>query len=242
MTRGLAVGTVISDNLTGSDPRTIFPLQAALGWTIAQNLFISERNLLVEGPSELIYLQLASGFLEAAGSGGLRGDVTIVPTGGLDNLATFISLLGASGLKLAVLHDYRGAPEQRLASLVRDKLLSGKALFNASQFRDPTVPAGGLPSDIEDLFSVGLYLEYFNAAFADKLGGAVVVEGDLPLGDRIVQRLQQYIKDKGLALRPAGGYNHYLVASRFAASPPKSLDAVTLDRFKALFAAINAVY
>src|SRR5207253_372115 len=40
------VGTVISDNVSGSDPRTIFPLQAALGWTIAQNLFISERNLL----------------------------------------------------------------------------------------------------------------------------------------------------------------------------------------------------
>ena len=46
------VGTIISDNVSDSDPRTIFPLQAALGWTIAQNLFISERNLLVEGPSE----------------------------------------------------------------------------------------------------------------------------------------------------------------------------------------------
>jgi predicted ATP-dependent endonuclease of OLD family len=46
------VGTVISSDVSSSDPRTIFPLQAALGWTIAQNLFITERNLLVEGPSE----------------------------------------------------------------------------------------------------------------------------------------------------------------------------------------------
>ncbi|MCX7178267.1 MAG: AAA family ATPase, partial [Proteobacteria bacterium] len=75
----LKLGTVISENLGGSDPRTIFPLQAALGWTVAQNLFISERNLLVEGPSELIYLQAMSGLLEADDTGGLRDDVTIVP-------------------------------------------------------------------------------------------------------------------------------------------------------------------
>ena len=43
------IGTVITDTVVGADKRTLFPLQAALGWTIAQNLFISERNLLVEG-------------------------------------------------------------------------------------------------------------------------------------------------------------------------------------------------
>ncbi|NJL77914.1 MAG: ATP-binding protein [Richelia sp. SM2_1_7] len=37
-------GTKISDNVSGSDPKTIFPLQAALGYTIAQNLFISKKK------------------------------------------------------------------------------------------------------------------------------------------------------------------------------------------------------
>lgn len=239
----LKVGTVVSDNLQGADPRTIFPLQAALGWSIAQNLFISERNLLVEGPSELVYLQLASGYLESDGGGGLRDDVTIVPTGGLDNVATFVSLLGASGLKLAILHDYRGSPEQKLTGLVRDKLLAAKALFNVSQFRDPTKAGeNGKPADIEDLFSVSVYLKYFNTTFTKELGGIAVAESDLPQGDRIVQRLEQHIKDKKLMLRPSGGFNHYAVATKFASSPPKSLDAATVARFKALFAAINAVY
>lgn len=237
------VGTVISENLNGSDPRTIFPLQAALGWTIAQNLFISERNLLVEGPSELIYLQLASGFIEADGGQGLRDDVTIVPTGGLDNLATFVSLLGASGLKLGVLHDYRGSPEQKMTGLVRDKLLAAKALFNVAQFREPEKTDERVkPSDIEDLFSVSLYLKYFNTTFATQLGGVTVTEADLPPGDRIVQRLEQCIKEKGLTIRPSGGFNHYAVATRFASSPPKSLDAATVARFKALFAVVNAIY
>jgi hypothetical protein len=128
------VGTVISDNVSGSDPRTIFPLQAALGWTIAQNLFISERNLLVEGPSDLIYLKAVSAMLEARGKTGLREDVTIVPAGGLDKVVTFVALLGANGLKLAVLHDYRGAPEQKLMDLVKQKMIAPKAVLNASHF------------------------------------------------------------------------------------------------------------
>jgi hypothetical protein len=236
----LKVGTVISSNLNGSDPRTIFPLQAALGWTIAQNLFISERNLLVEGPSELIYLQVASGLLEAKGAQGLRDDLTIVPTGGLDNVATFVSLLGASGLKLAVLHDYKGSPEQKLTGLVRDKLLTAKALFNVSQFRDEKkFGQSTTPTDIEDLFMPSLYLKYFNATFAKQLAGKDVTEADLPPGDRIVHRLERYLETTGISLRPSGGFNHYAVASQFATSPPKSLDAATSARFAALFAAIN---
>lgn len=234
------VGTVISSNLNGSDPRTIFPLQAALGWTIAQNLFISERNLLVEGPSELIYLQVVSGLLEAKGVQGLRTDLTIVPTGGLDNVATFVSLLGASGLKLAVLHDYKGSPEQKLTGLVRDKLLGAKALFNVSQFRDEKkFGESTSPTDIEDLLPPSLYLKYFNVTFAKQLDGKEVTEAVLPAGDRIVQRLEKYIETKSISLRPSGGFNHYAVASQFATAAPKSLDAATTARFRALFEAIN---
>lgn len=238
----LKVGTVISSNLNGSDPRTIFPLQAALGWTIAQNLFISERNLLVEGPSELIYLQVASSLLEAKGTPGLRDDLTIVPAGGLDNVATFVSLLGASGLKLAVLHDYKGSPEQKLTGLVRDKLLNAKALFNVSQFRDAQkFGQSTIATDIEDLFTPHLYLKYFNTTFAKQLGKEVT-EADLPAGDRIVHRLEKYVEANGILLRPSGGFNHYAVASQFAASPPKALDAATSARFAALFGEINSTF
>ena len=231
------VGTVVGDNLAGSDAKTIFPLQAALGWTIAQNLFISKRNLLVEGPSELLYLQVVSSLMEREGECFLRADMTIVPTGGLDNLATFVALLGASGLKLTVLHDYKGSPEQKLNSLVRDKLMSAKSLFNVAQFRDSANPTR--PTDIEDLFPIDLYLNYFNVTFREQLGTVSITEADLPDGERIVHRIAQFLKAKAIQLRPSGGYNHYLVASRFAALPPASLDAATTMRFKELFSTIN---
>jgi hypothetical protein len=236
-------GTVISDNISSSDPKTIFPLQAALGWTVAQNLFISEKNLLVEGPSDLIYLKTISAFLEAKERTALRDDITIVPTGGLDKVATFIALLGASGLKLAVFHDYNGAPEQSLLELARQKMISPKAILNASQFRNVSeIGTTGPSSDTEDLFNPVFYLGYFNKAYAKELTGKKVEEVDLPPGDRIINRIERSLGNQGISVRPSGGFNHYRVASQFASDPPKSLDKETIQRFEALFGMINELF
>src|SRR5690606_20798695 len=85
-------GSIISEAIKEKDSDTLFPLQAALGDDIAQNLYISKNNLLVEGPADLLYLTIMAGVLESVGKKGLRDDVTIVPVGGLDKVATFISL------------------------------------------------------------------------------------------------------------------------------------------------------
>lgn len=236
------IGTVISDNVSGSDPRTIFPLQAALGWTIAQSLFISKRNLLVEGTSDMIFLEAASTILEAQGRTALREDVTIVPTGGLDKVATFIALLFANKLQLAVLHDYRGTPEQKLIEMVRQKLISSKAVLNAAQFRDiARIGTTGKPTDVEDLFGSALYLDCFNRAFVKQLNGTVISETDLPPGDRIVERIERCLNTKDIRLRPSGGFNHHTVAAYFASHPPTTLDVESLKRFEELFSAVNGL-
>lgn len=234
------IGTVITANLSGSDQRTIFPLQAALGWTVAQNLFIGKRNIIVEGPSELTYLQVMSAFVEANGGDGLKGDVTIVPVGGLGNVVTFVSLLGANGLKLAVLHDYSGSTDQRLDDLIRHKILTQKAVFNVSQYRDISkLGQNTVATDIEDLLAPVMYLEYFNVTYAKSLGKDILKEVDLPKGDRIVNRIERHLVDKGIKLRPSGGFNHYSVAAAFGASPPKTVSEEVLIRFAALFEALN---
>lgn len=234
-------GTTISDNLSGSDPRTIFPLQAALGWNIAQNLFISKTNLLVEGVSELAYLQTMSSILIASGESGLEADITIVPVGGLSNVATFTSLLGANGLSVALLLDYSGRQDQKLESLIHQKLIQKKAVFNVSQFRDlKKVGQDSVPSDIEDLFSVKTYLTLFNKAFAQQLNGLNISEQDLLPGDRIVQRIDQYLLAQNIKLRPSGGFNHYTVAATFTTTPAVKIDAQSKSRFSALFHAINS--
>ncbi len=237
------LGTVISDSVTDSDQRTIFPLQAALGWTIAQNLFISKNNLLVEGPSELIYLKLLSAVLESKGRAFLREDVTIVPVGGLDKVVTFIALLGASGLKLVVLHDYRGAPEQKLVDLVHQKIVSPKNILNASQFRDvANIGKNGPASDIEDLFSTTSYMKLFSDAFSAQLKAVQIEEKMLPPGDRIINRIERYLEANKISIRSSGGFNHYLVASFCASKHDTYLDLPTLDRFEALIKQVNSLF
>jgi predicted ATP-dependent endonuclease of OLD family len=236
------IGTVISDNLSGSDSRTIFPLQAALGWTIAQNLFISKCNLLVEGASDLIYLKAISALLEAQGKVGLRDDITIVPVGGLDNVVTFISLLGANNLKVAVLHDYKGRPEQKLEEIVKGKIVNAKTILNASQFRDiDNMGKNGQESDTEDLFEPEFYVDYFNKTFSKNLNEKQIDISELPERHRVISRIEAYLKDNNITLRPSGGFNHYAVASYFASNPPVTLDEHTLKRFEELFKVVNNI-
>ena len=202
---------------------------------------IGERNLLVEGPADLLYLQVVSAMLEKTGRVYLRSDIRIAPTGGLDKVVTFVALLGANKLKLVVLHDYRGAPEQKLMDLVRERMISNKAVLNPSQFRDPAhFGKNGPPADLEDLFPIATYLEYFNATFAKSLPKPVD-NASLPPGDRIIDRLNRYLEANGIKLRPSGGFNHYLVALEFASKPPAALDDATLGKFEELFRTVNAL-
>ncbi len=54
-TQNPKIGSIVSDAVEEKDSDTLFPLQAALGYTIAQNLYVSPNNLLVEGISDLVY-------------------------------------------------------------------------------------------------------------------------------------------------------------------------------------------
>lgn len=242
----IAEGTRVSDHIDSSDQKTLFPLQAALGYTIAQNLFISKRNLLVEGPADLIYLQFFSSALEELGRVSLRDDITVVPAGGLDNVATFIALLRGNKLDLAVLHDYESKPNQRLDQLVKDKLIKPRQLLNYAMFRDAgTVLSSGLTSsDIEDLMSPSFYLELFHGTFARELGTTTILEEDLPTGDRVVNRIERYLASKSIQIRPSGGYNHYAVANYLASHPvvPNQIDPDTLARFEQIFVTANDLF
>jgi AAA15 family ATPase/GTPase len=232
-------GTVVSSNLGNTDSKTIFPLQAALGYTIAQNLFIAKRNVLVEGPADLLYLKWFSDKAEKEGRVGLREDVTIVPTGGLDKVATFIALLGANDLELSVLHDWTGSPDQRIAELIRERLITERRLMHFGQFVAEEKTNNYPAADIEDLFAIGTYLQLFNSAFEKKLAGKSVKEADLPNGDRIVDRINRWLIKNEITLRKSGGFNHYIVANHLTTNPPKSMDKTSTKRFDRVIEAIN---
>ena len=233
-------GTIVSGNLSSTDKRTLFPLQAGLGYSLAQNLFIGAKNVLVEGPADLIFWKYFSALLEQDGRVGLGDGIVVVPTGGLDKIATFVSLLSGNDLDMAVVHDYEGVNDQRLASLVQSKIIKDRQVMNYAQFRDATDLKA---SDVEDMLGEDLYLQIFNAAYKKQLGGISIEVKDLPKGERMTQRIEKYLVSKKIELRPSGGYNHYLVASHLASNPVprKSVDGDTLNRFEEMFKEINTL-
>jgi predicted ATPase len=141
-------GSIISDSIQEKDPNTLFPLQAALGYSIAQNLFISKNNLLVEGVSDLIYLNFFSLILQTANRTGLNDNITIVPVGGLDKVATFVSLLRGNELNLVCLLDSFNDPSSkaRLENLIKEKIIKQKNVKFFDEFTEKE------KADIEDMF------------------------------------------------------------------------------------------
>jgi AAA ATPase domain len=224
-------GTRVSGELAGSSDESLFPLQAALGYSIAQNLFIAKKNILIEGPADLIVLQHMAALLEADGRQGL-GDAILVPVGGLDKLATFVALLGSNKLKIVVLHDRAGTPHQKLEDLIRQKLIERKRVLDFSLFLD--TPAN--EADIEDLLPIDLYVAAFNQAYGKELKGVVLMAAELGAQPRIIERINTWLKERAIVLLKDGGFNHYRVAQ--AALPlmtAAALQPADLARFERLF-------
>lgn len=229
-------GTKVTGDLAGSSDESVFPLQAALGYSIAQNLFIAKRNILIEGPADLLILQHMSSVLEEAGKDGLA-DAILVPVGGLDKLATFVALLGSNKLKLVVLHDRAATPHQKLEDLVHQKLIERKRVLDFSMFINPQ-PA---EADIEDLVPIGLYAEAFNAAYAKDLGGNKLDLDELGKHPRTVERINQWLKAKSITLLKDGGFNHYRVAQALLPKlTAEALGADGLTPFEKLFTKLNS--
>ena len=90
--RPVVKGTKVSADVLSVDKDTLFPLQAHLGYEITQSLFIGKDCLLVEGPSDVVYLQVVSRALQSRGRVGLDNGWTICPTGGLDKVGAQICL------------------------------------------------------------------------------------------------------------------------------------------------------
>ena len=91
-------------------------------------------------------------------------------------------------------------------------------------------------ADIEDLLPADVYIAAFNTAYARELGGAILTVDELGTHPRMVERINQWLKHKGINLLKDGGFNHYRVAQ--AVLPrltAETLRAEDLARFERLF-------
>lgn len=219
-------GTHISESVQEKDPNTLFPLQAALGYDLAQNLFVSKKNLLVEGIADLTYLTILSTILDVSSKTTLKDDITIVPTGGADKIATFVSLLRGNDLNMVCLLDTftDKSAQARLNNLVVQNIIKDKKIVFYHDI------LGEKFADVEDMFSVEDYLTIYNGAF-----GKTLTIADISTGVPILQQLKK--------LNGGKDFNHYTPANYLA----KNISSITLsdetkNNFERLFQKVNKLF
>lgn len=112
-----AVGTKVHEGIIADDPASLFPLQAALGYNLAQSLFAQRRNLVCEGLSDLWYLEGVSQLMSEGGKEGIDAGIAVVPAGGASKVVYFATLLRSQDLLVSALLDSDSAGE---AAAVQD--------------------------------------------------------------------------------------------------------------------------
>lgn len=233
------VGTVISDQVLSSDRDTIFPLQAAIGYDIAQSLFVGKDTILVEGPSDLLYLKWASSELQKAGKAPLDRRWVICPTGGIDKFWSFVALFGGNKLNLAVVSDFHHGDKSKLRALRESQIIPSERVLTAEVYANQS------EADVEDLLGKEFYCALIDRTYTltgpDSVSSPKVWSAD----ERIVKAVENHLsKDEG---QPTASvvFDHFRPAEWLvenAAEARKFTGYVAaLTRFERLFHDLNSM-
>lgn len=237
--------TEVSDRIWPKDREATFPLQAALGYSLAQTLFQGKRSLIVEGLTDLWILKALDATLKGLGRTGLFDDVVITPAGGAKEIAHFASLYLANDVGVVTLYDSDGAG-QRYAKEVIQGLFAG----SANQVLLISDAAGVTGIELEDLIPRPLYITATAAAHQDIIGSSNPIQFDANEAGmaRVTDALEVYARRLGL-VSPTGartvfdkGRTTWKLLEAWQQTPLEQLDATLLKNFEHLFSLINAAF
>lgn len=231
------VGTKFSCDIFEADSDTVFPLLTAMGIEMSQTLFVGEHTLLLEGPSDLIYLDVLSDLVHNQGHKGLDPRWVKPPIGGSGKLSTFVTLLGANKLHVAVLVDSSTKDVGAVQRLRANDRLAAHGLVEIKEFT-------GVPdADIEDLFDRDFYLNLVNRAY-DRQLSAPITAADLNDKDpRVVRQVEAYFRQHDIA---DGKLDHFkpaavLLRQQGEVLTQQPIEEATLERAAQLFARLNSL-
>ncbi len=220
---GTPLGTKVGEKVLSTDKDTISPLQRCLDYEMTQTLFVGRYTILVEGPSDLLYLKWASHALLGAGGTPLDYRWTICILGGVDRVAPFSALFKANGLRIAAVVDYAKGQKQKVENA--RKAIGEKQVLTLDQY------AGQSEADIEDVLGRDFYIEVVNRACAlsgpDKL--QVPTKEEAP-------RIVKYVEDKIKLMPRVPEFDHCRPAEWLTDNPD---EAKKLPRYAEATAAMQ---
>lgn len=229
------LGTKVGDDVLSTDRDTLFPLQGALGYELSQSLFVGPDVLLLEGPSDILYLQTMSDALKSLGRAHLDRRWTMCPTGGVDKVSAFVSLFGGNKLHVAALIDYANGQKGSVAKLRASGLLRDGHILLANEF------CGQAEGDVEDILGEDLFVELVNNAY-DVPDAKKLAAGALPSGGGANLRTLNRVEAAMRLIPEVEEFDHFKQAAWLLRNPAV-LDVArypgTFDRFEELFVELN---
>jgi hypothetical protein len=192
---------------------------------------------LLEGPSDILYLQAFSNELERRGRVGLNKKWIMCPAGGIDNIRPFVSLFQGNHLNVAVLSDLGHGDKSKIERLRRSEVLSADKLHTIAELLDQG------EADIEDVMHPQLFCRIINGAYA-LAGEDAITPEKLASAEGAPRRVKQ--AEAYFRVLPAEfpEYSHYRPADWLIRNPNLlDSDSVevseTLDRAEKVFAIYN---
>ena len=227
-------GTKVHKDWATADKDARFTLQAALGLSWSQSLFVGKYNLIVEGVTDYWFLTTISTMLKDAGQTGLDEQLVITPAGGASKVAYVGTILHAQKLNVAVLLDSDTDGDAAYKQLVNEWILKDKFVLRAGQIL-------GVKENraLEDLFDEDYYLTLTQAAYSTELTGKKLALKSQP-NLSLVVRVGEALKQAGIA-----DFNKGRVAKRImddlAKKKISDLPTTTVSNFTKVITAINSI-
>ncbi len=229
------LGTKVSGDALRADRDTILPLQGALGYDITQTFFVGPHTIVVEGPSDLLYLKWFSSELERRGKRGLDPRWSISPVGGLAKISSFVVLVGQQARNVAVVTDYAKGEKREVERLRRSEILKEGSVLSAEAYVE------GAEADIEDLIGREAYVHIVAQCY--DLKGEAQLPNKRPEGapQRVVKEVEEHFK-----LLPAeiADFDHFRPAEFLTENGTALKDKIpkfdeAVERFEALITDLN---
>ncbi len=231
-------GTVVSEDILQNSSETVFPLQTALGYQLAQTLFLAPHCLLVNSASDLIYLQVLGEICAQEGLPKLDPRWVIIPVGRSENLPAFISLLGDNYTSLAVLMDVTPTNRARIDHINEAMAANGSGNRSPVKWVEVTRVRD---ADIEDLLDPGFYLRLVNDTYKDDLQMPITLRAISNRNPRIARRIASFFEQNNIA---GGNFDSYKPAAHFLQNHGTlrgEINQTTIENVAAMFDRINSL-
>lgn len=224
-----AGGTIVSDVGAVGDPAALFPLQAAIGYSVSQSLFIGNRNLIVEGVTDYWILSTLSALFRDKGLRHIDSEIVVSPAGGARKVAYLAAMMTGQKLKVGVLYDSDREGRSSAEELIKAKLLPDRHVVCVSDV--------GPLLELEDLLPEQLYLDAVQDTYKKELGSTRLALGPPGPSQSIVDRVRAALLARSIQFHKSRPARFLLDA--IPRSDPAQFPTEVVERIQALFDLVN---